>query len=125
VNFEGIAIDDAGVPDDIGAVGEASYCEKRQGGSAPMWKHRCGANAANYLDAFIAKRPVTCTPISLDQYGRTVASCSIEGHDLAEWLVRNGLALDSPKYSKGKYEDSQRDAEHARRGIWEGTYVVP
>ena len=35
--------------------------------------YRRGAKAANYLDAFIAKRPVTCIPISLDQYRRTVA----------------------------------------------------
>src|SRR2546429_8959187 len=31
--------------------------------------HRCGAKAANDLDAFIARRPVNCLPITLDQYG--------------------------------------------------------
>jgi endonuclease YncB( thermonuclease family) len=88
-------------------------------------QHRCGAKAANELDAFIARRPVDCSPVSLDQYRRTVAVCSIDGVDLAEWLVRNGLALDWPKYSKGKYDGAQRDAEHAGHGIWEGTYVEP
>jgi len=29
------------------------------------------------------------------------------------WKVRNGLALDWPQYSKGKYDGAQRDAEHA------------
>jgi hypothetical protein len=33
-------------------------------------QYRCGAKAANELDTFIAKRPVSCIPISLDQYGR-------------------------------------------------------
>jgi endonuclease YncB( thermonuclease family) len=56
--------------------------------------YQCGAKAANDLDAFIARRLVSCIPISLDQYGRTVASCSVGGIDLGEWLVRNGLALD-------------------------------
>ena len=51
-------------------------------------QYRCGAKAANDLDAFIAKRPVGCIPISLDRYGRTVASCSVGGVDLGEWLVR-------------------------------------
>jgi endonuclease YncB( thermonuclease family) len=88
-------------------------------------RYRCGAKAANELDAFIARRPVDCSPVSLDQYRRTVAVCSIDGVDLAEWLVRNGLALDWPKYSKGKYDGAQRDAEHAGRGIWEGSYVEP
>src|SRR5437879_4358603 len=56
-------------------------------------QYRCGAKAANDLDAFIARRPVGCIPISLDRYGRTVASCSVGGVDLGEWLVGNGLAL--------------------------------
>jgi endonuclease YncB( thermonuclease family) len=87
--------------------------------------YRCGAKAANELDAFIARRPVDCSPVNLDQYGRTVAVCSIDGVDVAEWPVRNGLALDWPTYSKGKYDGAQRDAEHARRGMWAGSYVEP
>jgi endonuclease YncB( thermonuclease family) len=63
--------------------------------------------------------------VSLDQYGRTVAVCSIDGVDLAEWLVRNGLAFDWAQYSKGKYGKAQRDADHAGRGVWAGSYVEP
>jgi endonuclease YncB( thermonuclease family) len=88
-------------------------------------QYRCGAKAANELDAFIDKRPVSCIPISLDQYGRTVATCSVGGVDLGEWLVRNGFALDWPEYSRGQYGDIQREAEHAGRGMWEGSYVEP
>jgi endonuclease YncB( thermonuclease family) len=88
-------------------------------------QYRCGAQAANNLDAFIAGRPVSCLPISLDRYGRTVATCSASGQDLGDWLVRNGLALDWPEYSKRKYDAAQRDAEQAGRGIWKGSYVEP
>ena len=88
-------------------------------------QYRCGAKAANDLDAFIAGWPVNCLPISLDRYGRTVATCSVGGTDLGDWLVRNGLALDWPEYSKRKYDAAQRDAEHAGRGIWTGSYVEP
>jgi endonuclease YncB( thermonuclease family) len=88
-------------------------------------QYRCGAKAANDLDAFIGRRPVSCIPISLDQYGRTVATCSVDGVDLAEWLVRSGLAFDWPQYSKRKYDAAQRDAEHAGRGMWVGSYVEP
>jgi endonuclease YncB( thermonuclease family) len=88
-------------------------------------QYRVGAKAANELDAFIARRPVDCSPVNLDQYGRTVAVCSIDGVDLGAWLVGSGLALDWPKYSKGKYDTAQRDAAHAGRGIWEGSYVEP
>jgi endonuclease YncB( thermonuclease family) len=88
-------------------------------------QYRCGAKAANDLDSFLNKRPIDCVPVSLDQYRRTLAVCSIGGVDLAEWLVRNGLALDWPQYSKGRYEKAQRDADHAGRGIWAGSYVEP
>jgi len=87
--------------------------------------YRCGARAANDLDTFIARRPVNCVPMKMDQYGRTVATCSAGGADLGEWLVRNGLALDWPQFSKGKYEAAQHIAEHAGSGIWKGSYVEP
>lgn len=89
------------------------------------FQYRCGAKAANDLDAFVAQRPVNCTPMNLDRYGRTVAICSVGGADIGEWLVHNGLALDWPHFSKGRYESAQRDAEHAGRGIWSGSYVQP
>jgi endonuclease YncB( thermonuclease family) len=88
-------------------------------------QYRCGAKAANDLDAFIAGRPVSCLPISLDRYGRTVATCLVAGVDLGDWLVRNGLALDWPQYSKRKYDAAQREAEHDGRGVWAGSYVEP
>jgi endonuclease YncB( thermonuclease family) len=88
-------------------------------------QYRCGAKAARELDTFIARRPVSCMPISLDRYRRTVATCSVDKIDLGEWLVRNGLAIDWPEYSKGKFNAIQREAEHAGRGIWTGSYVEP
>ncbi len=48
--------------------------------------YQCGAKAANDLDTFIARRPVDCTPVAEDQYGWTVATCSVGGADLGEWL---------------------------------------
>jgi endonuclease YncB( thermonuclease family) len=88
-------------------------------------QYHCGAKAANELDAFIARRQVECVPVGLDVYGRTVAKCSVAGVDLGEWLVKGGLALDWPKYSKGRYENVQHEAEKAERGIWAGSYVAP
>jgi endonuclease YncB( thermonuclease family) len=87
--------------------------------------YRGGVKAANDLDAFVARRPVSCIPISLDRYGRTVAACSVAGADIAEWLVLNGLALDWLQYSKRKYDAAQCDAEHTGRGIRSGSYVEP
>jgi endonuclease YncB( thermonuclease family) len=44
--------------------------------------YRCGARAANELAILIGGRPVSCTPMSLDRYGRTVASCAVGSADL-------------------------------------------
>jgi endonuclease YncB( thermonuclease family) len=88
-------------------------------------QHRCGAKAATDLDAFIAARPVNCVPVNLDRYGRTVATCSVNGVDVARWLVSQGLALDWPQYSRGRYQQAQHEAEHASKGIWAGSYVEP
>jgi hypothetical protein len=60
-----------------------------------------------------------------DQYRRAVAICTVAGVDLAEWLVKNGVALDWPKYSKGNYAAAQDEAKRAERGIWSGSFVEP
>src|SRR5215510_15313222 len=88
-------------------------------------QYRCGAQSANDLDAFIARRPVNCSPLNLDPYGRTVATCSVGGTDLGEWLVRQGLALDWPQYSKGRYAGAQNSAIEAGKGFWRGSFVAP
>jgi hypothetical protein len=48
-------------------------------------------------------RRSSCTAVELDKYGRTVATCSVAGIDLGEWIVRNGHVVDWPRYFKGKY----------------------
>ncbi|WP_316159319.1 thermonuclease family protein [Bradyrhizobium sp. SZCCHNRI3042] len=89
----------------------------------------CGRQSAASLSAILyaIPRPVTCTPKDKDQYGRTVAVCllGVPGPDLGQWLVSNGHALDWPKYSQGRYEEAQRRAEKAERGMWAGSFVEP
>ncbi|WP_420887837.1 thermonuclease family protein [Bradyrhizobium yuanmingense] len=88
-------------------------------------QYRCGARAANDLAAFIGKRSVVCTPMTFDRYGRMVASCAVGGADLADWLVRQGVALDWPRYSQCHYARAQNEARRTERGMWAGSYVEP
>jgi endonuclease YncB( thermonuclease family) len=63
-------------------------------------QYRCGAQAANdWMRSSRADRSAAF-PINLDRYGRTVATYSVAGTDVGEWLVQNRLALDWPQYSK-------------------------
>jgi endonuclease YncB( thermonuclease family) len=87
--------------------------------------YRCGQAAALALADWIDRRPVTCSPRATDRYGRAVAVCFAGGDDLARWLVRAGLALDWPQYSRGAYSADQAAASRAGAGIFAGSYIEP
>jgi endonuclease YncB( thermonuclease family) len=86
--------------------------------------YRCGQKAANDLDAFNARRAVECVEVDRDQYRRAVV-CTVAGIDLADWMVRNGQALDWPRYSKGAYAAAQSEAKRANLGMWGGIFEDP
>lgn len=90
-------------------------------------KYGCGTVSADALDAFLAKsRPTTCEQIDTDRYGRAVADCfRADGLSVACWLVRNGYALDWPRYSKGAFAAVQQVARRDRLGMWQGEFVQP
>jgi hypothetical protein len=48
-----------------------------------------------------------------------------DGKSVARYLVRNGLALDWPQYSRGEYAKEQERAKAARLGLWNGTFTTP
>lgn len=87
--------------------------------------YRCGQTAANALSDFIGSKTVRCDPRDVDRYGRTVAACRAGDADLAGWLVRAGLAMDYPRYSKGAYAADQTAADKADAGMWRGQFVEP
>ena len=51
-------------------------------------------------------------------YNRDTCSMKINGVDVQERLVEAGLALDSPKYSGGKYSLAQQKAKRHKLGFW-------
>ncbi|WP_442579126.1 thermonuclease family protein [Mesorhizobium sp. ASY16-5R] len=97
-------------------------CSDRSGA-----KYRCGKDSADALDAFLAKsRPTTCEQVDTDRYGRAVANCfRADGLGVAAWLVRNGHALDWPRYSKGAFAAVQQVARRDRLGMWQGEFIEP
>jgi endonuclease YncB( thermonuclease family) len=97
-------------------------CQDRSGR-----EYRCGRASADALDTFLAgSRPTRCEFVERDRYGRFVGDCyRADGRSVASWLVRNGHALDWPKYSRGAYARDQAAAERERRGMWQGRFVPP
>jgi endonuclease YncB( thermonuclease family) len=87
--------------------------------------YRCGSAAANALAEQIGRAVVICEPRAIDRYKRTVATCVAAGIDLARWLVRSGLALDWPQYSRGAYAADQASAASDGAGMFAGSYTNP
>ncbi|WP_395448894.1 thermonuclease family protein [Aminobacter sp. UC22_36] len=108
--------------DGIDAPESSQYCEDAKG-----FEYPCGQKAAQALDEFLAaSRPVKCSFVEWDQYGRFVGNCfRADGKSVAGWLVENGHALDWPRYSNGTYAEHQAAAKGAKRGIWQGQFQEP
>lgn len=86
---------------------------------------RCGLIASVALAEFIARRVVHCEQLSVDRDGRPVATCSIGGGDIGDWLVREGYAIDYVKYSKGAYAKAQDIARANDAGLWKMEWQLP
>jgi endonuclease YncB( thermonuclease family) len=80
--------------------------------------------ATSVLEEEIGNQVVTCFPVDTDKYGRTIATCSVNGRDLGDDMVRRGQAVAYLRYSR-KYEDAELEARLAKRGIFAGTFMEP
>jgi endonuclease YncB( thermonuclease family) len=80
----------------------------------------CGVDATRTLRALIASRLVACRRHEEDRYGRTLASCSVEGRDLGAAMVAGGHAV-----AYGAYQLEESAARNAGRGIWSSRFEPP
>lgn len=106
----------------IDAPESKQYCDNAKG-----FEYPCGRRSAEALDSFLAtSRPINCTFVTWDRYGRFVGDCKrADGASVASWMVENGQALDWPRYSHGAYAGQQAKAEKAKVGLWVGTFQAP
>jgi endonuclease YncB( thermonuclease family) len=84
----------------------------------------CGVDARNALSTFGARRSWSCVQVDVDQYGRHVARCQVEGQDVGRWMVAQGWALAFIRYSSA-YAEDEKAARSARRGLWSGAFIAP
>ncbi|PBB98823.1 succinoglycan biosynthesis protein exoi [Mesorhizobium sp. WSM3862] len=106
----------------IDAPESRQYCDDAKG-----FEYPCGRRAAEALDKFLAaSKPVQCSFVTWDRYGRFVGNCThADGADVAAWMVEHGQALDWPKYSGGAYAAQQAKAQAAKLGLWVGNFEAP
>ncbi len=96
---------------DAPEVGQS--CETPAGETWP-----CGARAAERLADLTRGRDVSCKGQSRDAYGRVIAICVVDGIDIGEILVREGLAWAYLEYS-ADYIDQEARARSDGQGIWQ------
>lgn len=84
----------------------------------------CGARASAQMESLIAGQAVSCLPRTTDRYGRTVAVCSVAGHDLGREIVSSGWAVAFERYSRD-YVGDETQARGQRLGLWQGSFERP
>lgn len=87
----------------------------------------CGSVAFRELQILADVGPVTCTPQSDRNPRRSRfpwATCTVEGVDLAEAMVRAGYAFVVMDQSEA-YLEAQAAAEAEGAGAWRGIFVAP
>ncbi|WP_461428564.1 thermonuclease family protein [Gymnodinialimonas sp.] len=87
------------------------------GVDAPEMNHPFGKRAKWAMFELCKGQMVTAEVLEVDDHGRTVAKCMLDdGRDLSAELVKQGLALDWPKYSGGVYH--HLETPNARKKLW-------
>lgn len=96
-------------------------CKDAHGASWP-----CGVRARSELRRLIGTHPVECKTVTVDRFGRIVATCVAGGKDLAEEMVRSGFATVYTRSGMASpYDRVQAEARVEKRGMWAGSFDVP
>lgn len=87
------------------------------GVDAPELDHPYGQNAKRLLMSLCRGQVIHAMVDGDLSHDRLVATCHLpDGRDLSAELVKAGLAIDWPKYSRGKY--AHLEPEGVRRKLW-------
>ncbi|MCW5696400.1 MAG: thermonuclease family protein [Bauldia sp.] len=88
-----------------------------------MWE--CHAVAVRELEMISSLGTVICEVLSeRDVYRRVLGTCSIDGLDLGEMLVRSGFAVARPDETDA-YVAAEEAARAGGVGLWRSDFVLP
>lgn len=95
----------------IDAPEDKQTCETEQGAT---WA--CGAWVTAKVAVMYDQKHARCRQVDVDRYGRVVARCEIDGRDVGQVLVSQGLAFAYRKYSMA-YDLDEKGAAVNDRGL--------
>lgn len=82
-----------------------------QGIAAPGPYMPLGGDATAFMQLLVMQREVTCRLTGEKTRGRDVGTCEWDGVDIASVIVREGLARDCPRFSRGRYAKDELQAK--------------
>lgn len=88
--------------------------------TSPAWA--CGAWVRTQTKELFDGKHASCTATDTDRYGRTVAKCTVDGRDVGDRLVSDGLAFAYRRYGMD-YDLAEKSAAVNARGL-HGTGVM-
>ena len=92
--------------------------------NGPAEMRRCGAYTAGRLREWIGDADLHCQLNEIDRYGRFIAECSKQGHDVSTWLVEQGLAMAFRRYSDAMIGEEEK-ARLSGVGLWQTAFQPP
>lgn len=102
---------------DVGVVADGETCARPEGGQWP-----CGRAARTAFRSFLRGRAATCDFPEGEVPDTLSTTCRLGTRDIGAWLVENGWA----RADGGKYEELERAAKAAGRGIYgKGPVALP
>ena len=88
------------------------------GVDAPELGRPFSKEARDFAVGFLSGKDVELRCATTKSFDRRVCKVSVGGQDLGAELVKQGLAWDAPRYSKGFYQPEQTLAMQEKRGLW-------
>lgn len=93
---------------------------------APEKDQQGGAASRQSLADLVLHQEVRASSQAVDQYGRMVATLSLDGANVNEEQVRRGMAWEySNHHGNKRYVALERAAREARRGLWARPDPIP
>lgn len=91
---------------------------------APELKQQGGKEAQRFLESQIKDKTVNLECLGTS-YDRITCTVFLTGTNINQKMVESGFAWDSPKYSKGEYDEAMKKAKSAGVGIWKNASTSP
>ena len=86
--------------------------------------YNCGEVSKKQLEQLTLGKSLNCVSRGKNVYGQQVASCSVDGEDLASLMVRSGWAVADPSVTDS-YVADEKIAYHQKTGLWNGKFHSP